>query len=202
MVLYNSWPMGTPDHCKIHDLWEIILLRDPWPMGAPTTVWSMIHGCPFHCTIHDPWVPLPPYSPWPMGTPSMCHGSYDDVRHCFFHDPWCFVTIAVPMTHGKKSLNPVACPWLVSLANGSSSFFHLCYLLVLMADSCPTIMGHIICTYCCKIKVSQAEYNIQINPMAPVPRTMFQTYGNQCIYWYRKLRMCLTSVGVLNGVEE
>ena len=34
----------------------------------------------------------------------MCHGLYDDVHHCFSHDPWGFVTITVPMTHGKKSL--------------------------------------------------------------------------------------------------
>ena len=34
----------------------------------------------------------------------MGHGSYNDVWHCFSHDPWGFVTITVPMTHGKKLL--------------------------------------------------------------------------------------------------
>ena len=77
-------------------------------MGASTTVRSMGHGRPYHHTIHGSWVPIPPYDPWPMGTPSMCHGSYNDVRHCFSHDLWGFVTIAVPMTYGKKSLNPVS----------------------------------------------------------------------------------------------
>ena len=118
--LYGPWPMGAhsivrsmthgdPYHHTVHDPWVPLPLYDPWPMGAHSTIRSMGHGCPFHCTIHDPWVPIPPYDPWPMGTPSMCHGSYDDVWHCFSHDSWGFVTITVPMTHGKKSLNPV--PW-------------------------------------------------------------------------------------------
>ena len=40
------------------------------------------------------------------GLTSMGHGWYNTVvQHCMAHDPWDFVTLALPMTHGKKSMN-------------------------------------------------------------------------------------------------
>ena len=79
-----------------------IMLYNPMTHGAHTSLYNpMTHGA--HASLYNP----------------MTHGDLYLLYNVVWpHDPWGFVTIAAPMTHGKKVAEP--CGYIGGIGKGAA----------------------------------------------------------------------------------